>query len=579
MKKSLGKQKQPVVSTNAAGALLITDLRCALPAEAWTDADADADATVTAPEAGPPSAGNWQVLPYRSRLYEGYMLRTVHADAATLRIPLGRSGWHAVSLVIGHASGGDSYVEARLTGEERWLLVADAYCSYGPEESLGTRSRLHEEPWRLADLTGRDLEIRFPQGWGRGRNVGGHGALYAVRVVPLSADEVPVAASCRHQPLVLFASDRPPFFSARFAADEWDAVCFNNVVLGGVKAFSYPSTIMVQSPKDAWMLPPQLQAWQNHTGDDPLQQGIDTAHGSGKRFWMTIRPQSWVHAIPCFDQLIRAPFFVVHPEYRCLEADGTPLSTLSVAFPAVREYLGAVFAETLDRGADGITILFNRGFALARYEDPVRERFRELYGVEARELPDSDPRLHRVWAEFITAWIRELRAMLDAKGPTPLVKRRELTVMVGPCLEWNLAYGIDVEAWAKAGLVDVVMPYPRHTHTDRFGDTYIKQPDGWIDIAAYVRVLKGTAVQLLPSLGDYMHPESLAVLRQRAHDYYQAGADGICRWDNEECMPGARLDDPEVQRIWQNYWPPQDNPLIEIGGLRVDVFSPTTGFV
>ena len=554
--------------------LLITDMRCALPAEAWTDSGASVDRQ----ELSQQPVGKWQALPYRSRLYDGYMLRTVHADAAPLRIPLGRSGWHALYLVIAHAAGGDTHIEARLTGDEQWRLVADANCSYVPDESLGTRGRLCEEPWLLADLTGRDLEIRFG-GWNRGRNVGGHAALYAVRTVPLCAEAAVTAATRRHRSLVLFANDMPPFFSARFAAHEWDVACYNNAVLGGAKGFSYPSTVLNPSPADAWMLPPHRKALYNQSGNDPLRQCIDKAHQIGKRFWMSLRPQGWVHAIPPYDQLWRSSFFVSRPEYRCLEANGTPLSTLSVTFPAVRAQIQAMFEEVLDRGADGITILFARGFALTRYEEPVRARFRELYGLEAREIPDTDSRLRKVWAEFITVWIRELRAMLDAKGPTALVKRRELIVQGGPCLEWNLAYGIDVEAWAKEGLVDVVMPYPVHTHTDRIGDTLIKQPNGWIDIAAYVRVLKGTEKELIPSLGDYMHPESLATLRQRAHKYYEAGATGVCRWDNEECMAGARLDDPEIQQIWHNCRAAQENPLIEIGGLRVDKFPPATAFV
>jgi hypothetical protein len=65
-----------------------------------------------------------------------------------------------------------------------------------------------------------------------------------------------------------------------------------------------------------------------------------------------------------------------------------------------------------------------------------------------------------------------------------------------------------------------------------------------------------------------MHPESLATLRQRAHKYYEAGATGVCRWDNEECMAGARLDDPEIQQIWHNCRAAQENPLIEMGDLR-----------
>ncbi|MBU4285685.1 MAG: hypothetical protein KKD76_02145 [Verrucomicrobia bacterium] len=577
MKKHREKQTQPVERTNVTGTLLITDLRCALPAVAWTDAGA----TVNNPEPSRQSSGKWQVLSYRSRLYEGYMLRTVYPDATPLRIPLGRSGWHAVSIDLAHSAGGHTCVEARLTGDAKWHLLEDYYYRSSLDETAIARGRLFEEPWMLADLTGRDLEIRYPADYGRGRKTGGHCAIYAVRAVPLRAEDIPAAASCRHRRLALFCGPVHPFYSDRFDNEEWDVVCYNN----NPNCVSYPSTVGTRLGLDAWAVPPGgLHDWVASVeaaldrGEDPLRQCIDKAHGIGKRFWMGIRPQAWIHCVPPLDHICRSRFFSSHPEYRCIEADGAALSTLSVAFPAVRAHINALLGETLDRGADGITILFARGFALARYEDPVQERFRALYGIEAREVSDSDSRLHRVWAEFITAWLRELRAMLDTKGPTPLAKRRELTVQTGPCLEWNRAYGIDVAAWAREGLVDVVIPYPRHDHTDRIGSTMINHPDGWIDIGAYVRALKGTVAELIPSLGHFMHPESLAVLRQRAHDYYQAGAAGLCRWDNEECMADARLDDPEVQRVWRNYRLPQDNPLLEIGGLRVDAFSPGTGF-
>ena len=65
--------------------LLITDLRCALPSDAWTDASCHAHDL--RPLVQP--AGKWQILDYRSALYSGSLLRTSHADACELRIPLG----------------------------------------------------------------------------------------------------------------------------------------------------------------------------------------------------------------------------------------------------------------------------------------------------------------------------------------------------------------------------------------------------------------------------------------------------------------------------------------------------------
>jgi hypothetical protein len=60
--------------------LLVTDLRCALPANGWTDTGSRAHDL--RPRVQP--AGKWQILDYRSTLYAGSMLRTSHADACEL---------------------------------------------------------------------------------------------------------------------------------------------------------------------------------------------------------------------------------------------------------------------------------------------------------------------------------------------------------------------------------------------------------------------------------------------------------------------------------------------------------------
>jgi hypothetical protein len=76
-------------------ARLISDLTCALPATAWTDADSH----VHKPVAKPP-AGRWRIIDYKSELYAGRALMTTSSEAAVVTIPLGVEGWHAVSLGI-----------------------------------------------------------------------------------------------------------------------------------------------------------------------------------------------------------------------------------------------------------------------------------------------------------------------------------------------------------------------------------------------------------------------------------------------------------------------------------------------
>ncbi len=179
---------------SAAEELLITDLRCALPAEAWTDGDCAIDRPISAP-----SAGKWRVIDYKAAAWRGSMIHTVFPDAAPLRIPLGRTGWHAVSIGMCAQAGWphDLMAEVRLRGDTRWDLLECA-CRTGRQlVAQGTLhylgGPLHELPWAFADLTGRDLEIRHPVGYPR-TLAGLHCAVWSVRAVPVPGGRA--AADC-----------------------------------------------------------------------------------------------------------------------------------------------------------------------------------------------------------------------------------------------------------------------------------------------------------------------------------------------------------------------------------------------
>ena len=149
-----------------------------------------------------------------------------------------------------------------------------------------------------------------------------------------------------------------------------------------------------------------------------------------------LRVQLWT-CEPPLDHQFRSRFYAAHPEYCCVEADGVAdHSKLSVAFPEVRGQLNGIMRESLERGADGVSLCFARGFPLVRYEQPVLDRYRERYGGDARELDDRDERLRAVWAEITTEWIREIRELLDEFGPSERYERRKLALIAGPDMEW-----------------------------------------------------------------------------------------------------------------------------------------------
>ncbi|QDU97022.1 glycoside hydrolase family 10 protein [Lignipirellula cremea] len=553
---------------------LISDLTCALPRTAWTDADSN----VHKPIAAPP-AGRWRIIDYTSQLYPGRALMTTTPDSATVTIPLNRTGWHAVSIGMSERQWEQAAVEVRLTGDKHWQLLRHS-------AGKGWGGPLFEEPWRFADLTGKQLEVRYPRDLNamvasfRDKPI--VASIYSVRTTPVTPEHVKLLQEPRHRPLVYINDGFGIFYNAPepgpqivkqalagFADSDWDVAAFGNI---GGDLVNFPAAAGTLAGKDGWDFrrPGDRRCAENlaamiAAGEDPLQQAIDQAHAQQQKLWMYLRPQAYT-AEPPYDHILRSEFFAAHPELRCEESDGSAVSKLSLAYPAVRKNLNAVLAEALKRDADGLTIAFVRGYPCVRYEEPVRALFRERYGVDPRRLPDSDPRLRLLWAELVTGWLKEVRQMLDEAGPTERSARRELAVIVGPDLDWNMRFGFDVFAWAQAGLVDVVMPY-----------AYVE--DGEINVREFAQAIEGTKVRLLPSLGTYQQNVTIAETRRRAHRYYAAGADGLSRWDCYSQWARLRLDDPVRQQLWlEHYFPPQHIKLTEFAGQNLKAFGPMLGF-
>ncbi len=553
---------------------LISDLTCALPRTAWTDADSN----VHKPIAARPDGG-WRIIDYKSELYSGRALMTTDPKSAVVTIPLGRTGWHAVSIGISERQWEQAAIEVRLTGDEHWQLFRNS-------AGNGWGGPLFEEPWLFADLTDKSLEVRFPQNFAamvapfREKPI--NAGIYSVRLMPMSAEHVELVKQKRHAEMVYINDGFGIFYNAlkpgphivrdalaQFSATDFDTCAFGNI---GGDLVNFPTQHGTLAGKGGWDFRragdrrcAENLAAMIAAGEDPLKQAIDQAHAQDQKISMYLRPQAYT-AEPPYDHILRSEFFAAHPEYRCVEADGTAVSKLSIAYPEVRKNLNAILAEALKRDADGINIAFVRGYPCVRYEEPVRERFREKYGSDMRKLPDGDPRVRLLWAEYVTEWLREIRKLLDDAGPSPKLKRRELSVIVGPDLEWNMRFGFDVYEWGRAGLVDAVLPYP-----------YVE--DGKVAVAEFVGALEGTKTRVLPSLGTFEQNVTIAEMRRRAHTFYTAGATGLSRWDAYSQLARLRLDDAAQQRLWlEHYFPPQRMRITEYAGQSLKAFGPMLGF-
>lgn len=562
--------------------LLITDMTCARPFTAWVDTDSNVFLPVS-----PKRLDCWRVVDYSTEHFSGRLLTAISPAAPVLKIPLRRKGWHAISIGLAGRYGVLCRIDVRLSGQERWQeFRSDPDVAKVLRGAVFQRT-LAEEPWIFADITDCDLEVRCPPEKADGTWFAG---IWSVRAVPVESDNLSVIQSMQSRPMVYTNDGGGIFVRAEepgphivynaltpFQNSDWNICCFGTGVANGV---NYPSKTGELPDPNGWYFVRKFDGNFSRilesmikSGHDPLRQAIDLAHEHKHRFWTYIRPQGWAYDL-IYDHMFRSRFYSSHPEYRCVEADGVALSKMSIAFPAVREQLNGIMKESLDRGADGLCIAFIRGFPVVRYEQPVVERYRKLYDADALQVMDTDEKLRGVWREYVTIWMREVRAMLDSAGPSVITgRRRELSVFVGASPDWDAQYGIDVTAWAKEGLLDAVLLYPHGVENP------INPIDaGKIRVDIYGKSLRGTGIPVIPSLGSWIdHKISVAAYRQRALKFYQDGAAGLTRWDTEAWMANLGFDNPETLALWCDYYmPPQDNVITELSGLRLDRFPPGT---
>ena len=175
---------------------------------------------------------------------------------------------------------------------------------------------------------------------------------------------------------------------------------------------------------------------------------------------VAIRPAGWSFFEPYVDYW-ETPFYKEHPEWRCEDRDGTPVTRMSWAVPEVRRHMIELQREMVRFGADGASIIFTRGYPLVLYEKPARELFQKQYHVDPREIPESDPRITKFRTDVVTTFFEELRAMLDEEGKRRGGKGERLAISVlisasGKDDIDDLLYGVDLKRLVNAKLVDEV---------------------------------------------------------------------------------------------------------------------------
>ena len=498
----------------------------------------------------------WRLIDYET--YDGITGTMAyahpHLGAPELELPLNANGLYKVFLGVNYTKSrfGTVYegyspygnLDVKLTGDYGFTHVAAEQTAVEPPDGTTPISKLgkgknaatsiQETYWRTADLTGQSLFFR-PMGapydcdeWQGVSN------LSYVRLVPLTAKEEEAWRQLQ------------PRDDTRRVAYLYCAGNLSGHIDTGPEDY-HPATmdwfkdeLAPALNTDIGLLSLELIrgnycAYRSRIGDvggedntwqekwiDPLAAFAKLGHEQGLKILVAMRMIGGAYPT-CLEPIGWARFFWEHQEWVKRDRYGAGTTSLSIAYPEVQDYWLSLLREVLAYGIDGVTIYLNRFHPFVLYEEPVVESFQAAFGDDPRELPEDDPRWIQHCADYVTGFLRRVRALLDEKPQRVLA----LTFYGGPSKydaseDWHpILYNCDVETWIQEGLADYLFPtqYP--------WPSYIKK---WSEMA-------GGRVHSWPDLMPSNQPgEKFA---EQAKMYYEAGADGICLRDAERRAPST----------------------------------------
>ncbi len=507
--------------SQAGAGVVITDLSTVEPAKALTK--------------GLRQKAMWKLLPFATAEMQGWALSCYSGTGAPLvRVPLAPRGWHAI--YVGMATVSTGFKEAK-TGLKAKLSSEPVFKNLANNLALlpNRVDVIQEQFLTVAELDGQSVELAQQSGLAA--------TVCYIKAVPLTPAEVAAwtAAQTESRPatrtaIATFdghswiwpykpqtASDLLANFRGFEASDVgkwWFQVLGADLVCYPTKVGNIPGEGTLDFSSGAHATYVRSLETLFKKGINPLQVAREAARAQGAEFHVMLRPAGWKAAIP-FEETFNSKFFEAHPEWRCVDRDGTPTMHMSYAFPEVRRHLLEIFRETLELQPDGVGFLFNRGMPMILWEEAFGARFQAMHHADARTVPEDDPRILATRAAIMTDFMQEIRALLDATAKQQgRTQRYKISLGTFAKEEDNQKFGFDLPRWIEQGLVDDlgVAWFAHHTS--------FAQPD----MAYYSRLTKGTKVGVYPFIISWKSGKP-AELCKKVTAFYQQGASGIAIWD------------------------------------------------
>ena len=500
---------------------------------------------------------SWYTVPYETRDgIKGVLLgRGELSRPPDVSLPLEARGWHAIYLgvfrggiAIGKPFSDPCLLKVKLRDERLFDTVRPSVVDTPRLNTSVPESEnsIEEFFWRASDLDGQDMVLSYPKA-----DVPTMTQLAFVRLVPMTDEEVEDYRSASGSPAtrVLAAQydggSGYDYVGMQTVDDLLElhepirGTDVGKLFLGAGSGGSmwYPTKVseMAGAGEDVFHTERRRRRVLKlrdfvSEGIDPLKAQVEHVQGMGIEVYVGFRMGGPMSASPPGGEPM--PFWRDHPEWRCRDREGNTITRLSMAYPEVRRFYVDLFLELADYGVEGVQLIYTRRPPFVLFEPPVIEDFKKEYGVDPRDLPvdpdglgrftgattavdyPQDERLQRLWAKYMTTFMRELREALDGR------RRRdgERLGVVANVLHnavYNRGAGFDLRTWAREGLVDILVGTPNNSLA--------------VDYDYFRKVTEGTSCVFYEDVLPLHKPGKDYI--EAARRAYGEGAAGLAFWD------------------------------------------------
>ena len=433
--------------------------------------------------------GKWRSMEYRTKLGQGQLLAAaedVYPEPVILNLNL--KGWFKLYISLFDMDS-TNYVFVKLSGDEEYTPVRQN--RNGNPKNWIYSEYMEEIYWKCADMTNQQVILAKPEA-----NFLSVSGLAWIRCEEMTEEEIEnykgslnKENKCvqMHMDVDSFIEDRTQDKKEHFA--KLHMLKDTNVDFCSLE---YASTYDHESDGDCWM--PMRSSFKCVTGkytyDEMFKKYLDYAHRNGIRLYATERMSMAILNAHFENSLFSNNRFIIkNKQYYCKNRDGSAVNACSYAFEGVGDYVIDHMIRMVKMGFEGVSMIFHRGMHIG-FEQPVIDRFAKLYpGVNPCLLPITDQRLHGVWCEFMTDFMRRVRRSLDIVSQEHI----GINVITDYGLETSKNLGLDVECWAREGLIDSASQGDMETFEDLTDCMDDSNPEV-IDLEKYKKRLEDSPV-------------------------------------------------------------------------------------